>query len=142
MDASELEFPFTAAPRMGPGERSRYVPNHRSFGAFMKSEQMRDVTEQAAKDIARRAMQLTPPSNGGHDTRGLHSRVRNGFTVRREAGFLRVAGNIRVMVLVENDVEGSALLEFGARNLHRLRMLGRAGAEFGDFKGPNAPEGI
>ncbi len=42
------------------------------------------------------------------------------------------AGNLRVRVLVTNNVSGSALIEFGAPGIDKSRPLGRAGAEFGD----------
>lgn len=128
----EIEFPETRTPRMGRGERLRYVPNHRSFGAFIKSEQMRDVTEDVAKDIA--AMAATKVGKAAkNEPSDLFERVRAGFKVRREAGTLRISGNTRVKVEVVNTVAGSALVEHGARNIRRRRMLGEAGARFGDF---------
>lgn len=123
MDSGDLEFPLTAIPKMKRGEHSRYVPNHRSFGAFMRSEQMRDPTAEAAGDIADIAASFIPPSSGGEDSTGLHDRVKAGFKVKRNGGLLKVAGNRRVQVLVENKAEGAALLEFGAKNLPRRRML-------------------
>lgn len=129
----DLEFPLTAVPKLRQGEHVRYVPNHRSFGAFMKSDQMRDVTEKVADDIAPRAAARTPASTGGERSRGLHDMVKGGFKVKRNGGLLKVAGNLRVQVLIVNDVDGAALIEFGAKNIERARMLGSAGAEFGDF---------
>ena len=121
-------------PRMGKGERVRYVPNHRSFGAFIKSDQMRRVTVRVAMDIARAAQSRTPSQKpGATEHTGLHQRVKDGFRVKREAGLLRVGGNLRVQVIVENVADGSALVEFGARGVPRQRMLGEAGAMFGDF---------
>ncbi len=139
MADEEIEFGFTKAPRMPPGMRTMYVPNHRSFGAFMRSEQMRDVTGDVAEDIAQMAGQLTPESTGGEGSRGLHTQVREGFKVNRAGGVMKVAGNIRVKVEI-NGAAGSALLEFGAKNLGRTRALGRAGAMFGDFKPRGGPE--
>lgn len=128
----ELEFPETRAPRMGRGERLRYVPNHRSFGAFIKSDQMRDVTEEVARDIA--ATAATKVGKAAKDEPSeLFDRVKAGFKVRRNAGLLRIGGNLRVKVEVVNTVEGSALIEHGARNIRRRRMLGEAGGRFGDF---------
>lgn len=132
-----LVHPELGTPRMGRGERVRYVPNHRSFGAFIRSDQMRDATADAAQDIAALATAMAPSSDGGEDSEGFRSRVKSGYRVQRAGGFLRVGGNYRVRVLVTNDVEGSALLEFGARGLKRYRVLGRAGAKIGTFK----PEG-
>lgn len=138
-DFGDLEKPILAkSVRFKPGQRAKYVPNHPSFGAFMKSDQMRDPTEQVAKDIATLAAASVGPG-GGENSRGLHARVRGGFRVNRNAGLMKVAGNLRVKVEVVNDVEGSALLEFGAKNIARERMLGRAGAAFGDFKPEGGP---
>ena len=123
---------------MRPGERSRYVMNNRSFGAFIRSDQVRDPTEEAAKDIAALAA-ANVRGGGGERSTGLHERVRKGFKVKRNSGLMKVAGNLRVKVEVVNNAEGSALLEFGGRGLPRQRMLGRAGAVFGDFKPESGP---
>lgn len=132
----ELESPITGIPRMAPGERVRYVPNHRSFGAFMRSDQMRAPTAEAAGDIAVSAAARTPTEKeGAKEHTGLHARVKAGYEVEREAGLLKVGGNLRVLVNVVNDADGAALVEFGARGVPRTRALGKAGAEFGDFHG-------
>lgn len=137
----EIVRPLTRVPRMGPGERTRYVPNHASFGLFILSDQVRDPTEEVAKDIAALAAVNTRPRSATEPDRkrGLHDRVRAGFKVKRNAGVMKVSGNLRVMVEVVNNVDGSALVEFGARGLPRQRMLGRAGAALGDFKPDGGP---
>lgn len=145
MEFADLEHPITAtAVRFAPGQRSRYVPNRRSFGAFMRSDQMRDVTADVADDIALLAAQAVPesspgPRGGNREKTGLHSRVKRGFKVQRGRGYMKINGNLRVKVLVVNNAPRSALLEFGGRGLPRLRMLGRAGATFGDFKPEGGP---
>jgi len=125
--------------RFKPGERVRYVENRRSFGAFMRSDQMRDVTERAAGHIAVRAAALSPKQQkkrgDGDKTTGWHARVAKGYRVRRNAGLMMVGGNARVKVEVVNNVEGSALIEFGGRGQPRVRALGHAGGEVGEFKG-------
>lgn len=123
MSDEPLEFEFTRAPKLRPGEHARYVPNHRSFGAFMKSEQMRDVTAEVADAISSRAAESIPPSEGGKNSTGLHDRVKAGFKVKRNGGQLRIGGNLRVQVLVENNADGAALLEFGTFGVPRRRML-------------------
>ena len=129
-----IEKPITRIPRMKRGETLRYVPNHRSFGAFMRSEQMRDVTAQVASDISIAAEAQTPSQGvAAREHTGLHARVKSGFRIKRNSGLLKVDGNLRVRVLVVNDVDGAALVEFGAPGVFRQRMLGRAGARFGDF---------
>lgn len=134
-----LEFPLTGKPRIPVGKRAHYVPNHRSFGAFMKSEQMRDATAEVAQDIAITAAGKTPTGQDGTEHRGLHARVRAGFRVRREAGLIKVGGNLRVRVDVFNEEDGAGVVEFGARGLPRSRPLGEAGAAFGDFKPEDGP---
>lgn len=117
-----------------------YVPNRRSFGAFMRSDQMRDVTEEAARDIAALAAAKTPTEKEGATRHtGLHARVKEGFKTKREAGLIRVGGNLRVRVDVINDADGAALVEFGSRGVPRSRMLGQAGAEIGEFKPEGGP---
>lgn len=132
-----IEKPNTAkSTRFAPGQRVKYVMNNRSFGAFMKSEQMRRVTVRVAMDIARSAQARTPSEKeGAREHTGLHQRVKEGFRVKREpsARFLKVGGNLRVKVEVVNVAAGSALVEFGARGVPRQRMLGSAGAQYGDM---------
>lgn len=137
--SDEIVGGSTGTPQMRVGERVRYVPNHRSFGAFIKSDQMRAAVVEVATVIAAAAAGHTPPSSGGEDSTGLHDEVKGGFKVKPNAGLLEVGGNRRVVVEVTNDVRGSALVEFGARGLTRVRMLGRAGAENGDFKPDGGP---
>lgn len=133
----EIEFPLTAIPRMPRGKRAIYVPNHRSFGAFIRSDQMRDVTEEVAKDIALLAKEYSPTSQRGGDQDGR--RMKDQFKVVRNAGFMKVSGNLRVKVEIVNNARSAAPNEFGTRKNKRHRMLGRAGAAFGDFKPEGGP---
>lgn len=133
-----VEFPLTVVPPKPRGSgRVWYRMNHRSFGAFMRSDQMRDVTEEVAEDIAALAAEYSPVSNRGGNQDG--KRMRDQFTVKRNAGLLKVGGNLRVMVEVENRARSAAPNEFGTRRNKRHRMLGRAGAAFGDFKPEGGP---
>lgn len=138
MAFESLEHPIAATSvRFKPGQRTKYVPNHRSFGAFMRSDQMRDVTEEVAEDIAAEAKRLSPISKRGGDQEGR--RMRDRFKIERNAGLLKVGGNLRVRVIVSNDARSAAPNEFGTRKNKRHRMLGRAGAKFGDFKPEGGP---
>lgn len=133
-----IEHPITASTvRFAPGQRVRYVANNRSFGAFMRSDQMRDVTAEVSDDIADLAGELSPTSSRGGTQDGL--RLRDQFEVVRDAGVMKVGGNIRVMVEVVNPARSAAPNEFGTRRNKRHRMLGRAGAAFGDFKPEGGP---
>lgn len=144
MAGEQIEHPMaTAGVKFAPGEHVKYVPNHRSFGAFMKSERMRDVTEEVANDIAKRAAELSPRSERGGVQDG--KRMADQFRVVRNSGMLKVGGNLRVRVRVVNPARSAAPNEFGTRKNKRHRMLGRAGAEFGDFKSRDKlvrPEGL
>lgn len=135
-------------PKMG-NRTVVYRPNHRSFGAFMRSEQMRDVTEKVAEDIVPEAAALTPRRKDRGKVPDAVALADN-FKVKREAGLMKVSGNLRVRVDVYNDKRHAAAMEFGFRpagsapledgeydvdgKVARHRMLARAGALFGDFK--------
>lgn len=116
-------------PRMGRKDYSRFVPDHVSFGAFLLSNQMRDVTNDVAKDIADVASFIAPVDE---DEPGPH--MADSFEVERNAGVLKVERNLRVMVKVVNHNRAAAPNEFGNSVTDRHRMLGRAGARFGDYK--------
>ena len=147
-----IEHPLTGVPRMARGERVKYVPNHRSFGAFIKSEQVRKPTAEMAEAIAALAKQYSPQSRdtrreldnmelGSRAAEALGGHMRDQFRVIKQAGFIRVNRNTRVLVEVVNDARSAALNEFGTRRNKRHRMLGRAGAMFGDFKPEGGPGG-
>ena len=135
-DFGDLEKPILGVPRMRKGETTRYVPNHPSFGAFIRSDQVRDPVVEVAEDIAASAAAKVGDGSAG----GLHDRIRKRYKVKRRAGLIKVHRALRVKVEVFNNEPGSALVEFGARNIERDRPLGRAGAEFGDFKPEGGPK--
>lgn len=123
--------------------RATYKENHESFGAFILSERMRDVTAEVAQDIARLARQLAPRRRRGVVPDG--AAMADQFRVNREAGTFRIDKYTRVKVEVFNSARSAAFNEFGVRDAtagedgdttrnKRHRMLGRAGAAFGDFK--------
>ena len=113
----------------GMGRRmAAFRPDHKSFGAFILSDQMRDATAEVAQDVATTARGLTPR---GQRTRGTHMADR--YTVKRDGGKIKVDRAFRVMVLVENDDPSSAAVEFGNKRARRQRPLGRAGAQYGDM---------
>lgn len=135
--------PNFTAPKMpdaaisSGGRKVIYVPNHESFGEFMLSDQMRDVTAEVAEDIAAAAKGFSPVSSRGGDQEGR--RMRDRFEVEKNAGAIMVAGNLRVLVIVSNNARSAAPNEFGTKRTKRHRMLGRAGALFGDFKPDGGP---
>ena len=113
--------------------RVRYVPDHKSFGEFMLSDQMRDVTVRVCFDISQTARRLAPKrKDRGKVPDGTQMADR--FRINKDAGILVVAGNPRVKVEVFNEARSAAPNEFGSKRNKRYRMLGRAGAAHGDFK--------
>lgn len=121
------------------GRRAVFRPNHKEFGQFILSDQMRDVTAEVALDIAVLAGQFAPRrKNRGQVPDGTSMAER--FRVNREAGTLKVERNLRVKVEVYNEATSAAPNEFGGKRNKRHRMLGRAGAAFGDFKPDGGPK--
>lgn len=114
-------------------ERVWYKPDHKEFGEFMRSDQMRDVTAKVAGDISDRAGKRAPRRKSGEVPDG--AAMADQFKVDEGAGYLKVSGNVRVMVNVYNEARSAAPNEFGSKRNKRHRMLGRAGSEYGDFKG-------
>lgn len=114
------------------GRKVVYRPDHKSFGAFMRSDQMRDVTVQVAQDIQHQARRNAPRRKAGNVPDG--AAMADQFRVNQQAGFLKVSGNVRVKVEVYNEARSAAPNEFGSNRNDRHRMLGRAGAAYGDFK--------
>lgn len=111
------------------GKYVRYRMDNKSFGRFLLSDQVRDLAEKVAKDIAARAKTLSPVDQAS----AVH--MADQFEVVRMGGTMVVQGNPRAMVLVINQDHAAAVNEFGGRNNKRHRMLARAGAAFGDFRG-------
>jgi hypothetical protein len=130
MSFEGLEHPIEGVPRMPRGQRVKYVPNHRSFGAFIKSEQMRKPTAEVAEDIAALASATQPPPHEDTDPDSVGAT----YKVKREGGLVKVGGNLRVRVYVEGTGPGVERAEFGTEGQVRYRTLGRAGAKFGDLK--------
>lgn len=123
--------------RLGTLEKKGHIykPNFRSFGRFIRSEHVRQPTAKVAHAIARRAGDLSPRRKSGVTPPG--AALADRFQVRREAGEMKVDGAFRVQVDVFNDARSAAPMEFGNDHTGRPghRMLARAGAQYGDFKG-------
>lgn len=126
-----------------PGETNRhdtlarqgafYKPNFSSFGRFMRSDQVRRPVDRVAHDIADRAAKYSPRRKHGIAPPG--TALADRYRVKTEAGEITVDGHLRVKVEVFNSAPSAAPNEFGNKRNKRHRMLGRAGADFGDFKG-------
>lgn len=114
--------------------RVTYKPNHKSFGEFIKSDQVRDFTVEVANDISTEARKLAPRRKNRGVVPDGGAAMADRFEVVREAGFMKVSRSVRVKVDVINSAPSAAPNEFGGKRNKRYRMLGRAGAMFGDFK--------
>lgn len=123
-------------PKMAGRRFAIFREDRRSFQEFILSDQIRDPVTLVAQEIMAEAKANTPRSKGSG---GGDGHVQAKYVVAKRAGTLVVGDSFpyaRVKVEVRNHHPRSAMLEFGNRNRKRVRMLGRAGAKFGDFKGP------
>lgn len=118
------------------GVYARFRPDHKSFGKFILSEQVRDPVTEVADAIMVTAISNTPRSGGGvRVVKGEVIRhMQDEYEVIREAGIIKVDRAFRVKVEVINKSPHSAAVEFGNRITRARRPLGRAGAIYGDFK--------
>lgn len=106
----------------------RYSPNHREFGKFMRSDQVKVVAVAAAHDIADRAAELASKDTGNYA---------RSFQVNAAARDLAVKGNLRAIAEVYNSDPAAAGQEFGDRwDNPPQRTLGLAGGEVGEWRDP------
>ena len=122
-------------PKLNPRTYAFFRPDRKSFQEFILTEQMREPTAEVARDILATAKALTPRSSDGSD-----GHVQDSFELVREGGTLVVGDSFpypRVMVIVKNTHPAAPAVEFGNGRTRKpgRRMLARAGAAFGDFKG-------
>jgi hypothetical protein len=119
-------------PRFAPGEVVKYVPDHKSFGAWIMSEEMRSMVEPIAIEIALQATATAPEPS--EDTRP-EAAMKAVYTVDREGGSKVVGGNARVVVKVTGDGEPAERAEFSYNEDGTRRYnLRRAAADFGSWK--------
>lgn len=111
----------------------RYKRDEKSFGEFILSDQIREPVAEVAKDIAKLAGKYAPRRKRGNAPDGTEMADR--FRVNKDAGTIVVNTFPRVQVDVYNESRSAAPNEFGGKRNKRHRMLARAGAAFGDFKG-------
>jgi len=119
-------------PKLNPRTYAFFRPDRKSFQEFILSEQMREPTAEVARDIMALARKLTPR---GKDSSDGH--IQDSYVLVREAGTMVVGDSFpypRVEVDIVNTHPRSAALEFGNARSKKVRMLGRAGAAFGDLK--------
>ncbi len=117
-------------PRMGPGRRVVYRPDHSQaggIGGLLRSKQIRQVVGVAARNVAAHAARLTDRSDGP----GPH--LADNYKIDYDAGLVKVSGNLRVNVEVYNDLPHAGIEEFGNETRAGKRMLGRAGSIVGEY---------
>lgn len=120
-------------PKLNPRTYAFFRPDRVSFQEFLLSEQVRNPTVAVANAIMATAKVETPRGKDGKD-----GHMQDDYFVVREAGVITVGDSFpypRVLVEIGNKNKGSAAVEFGNRGRKGRRMLGRAGAAFGDMKG-------
>lgn len=125
-------------PKMAGRRFAIFREDRKSFQKFILSDQMRDPVALVAQAILADAKASTPRSKGKKRKGERH--VQDSYSLRKKAGSLVVGDAFpyaRVKVEVRNNARRAATLEFGTRISKKYRMLGRAGAKFGDFKSPN-----
>lgn len=113
--------------------RRGFKPDHKSFGEFLVSDQARDPAVKAAGDIAELAAKASPRSKATHKDGTPH--MADDFHVNSETAPVVVGGNPRVGAEVFNPNRAAAPNEFGGPKNRRHRMLGKAGAAIGEFRG-------
>jgi hypothetical protein len=107
----------------------RYVPDHRSFGEFILSPQIARPVIIIASKVALEAARLTPlgPGPGPH--------MKHQYQVSQAILAVGRRRNRRVVGKVSNDSPHAAAVEFGNSHARGQRPLGRAAAQYGEFKG-------
>lgn len=105
--------------------RARYKQDNSSFGRFMKSQQMKQVANQAATAIAENAASLAREEAM---STGAYARA---FKVNRRQRNLSFRGNLRAASAVYNNDPAAPGQEFGDRWGNKgKRILLKAGAPF------------
>lgn len=114
------------------GEVVKYVPDHKSFGAWIMSEEMRNLVTPVAVEIAAEATATAPEPS--EDTRP-EAASKAVYTVDREAGSTVIGGNARVVLRVSGDGEPAQRAEFAySEGGDRYFNLRRAAARYGNWK--------
>jgi ATP/maltotriose-dependent transcriptional regulator MalT len=105
---------------------ARYVPDHKDFGKFMLSDQVRDVANEAADNIVKIAAVMAAKGKTGNYARGF----------RRVSGrALVVGGNPRAIADVVNDDPAALPNEIGTSRMSARHTLAKAGAIVGELRG-------
>lgn len=104
---------------------SKYKPNHKSFEAFMLSQQIKKPTREIAELIKVDAIDGTPIKTG--DLAGSYE--------VNDVTPVVAGGNPRAAFEVRNSDPAAAPQEFGNVHVKGQRMLGKAASRYGDQVG-------
>jgi hypothetical protein len=104
---------------------STYKPNHRSFGEFMLSQQIRKPVREIAELIKTDAVAGTPVRTG---------ELAGSYEVNDVTPVV-AGGNPRAAYEVRNSDPAAVPQEFGNKHVRGHRMLGKAASKFGDQRG-------
>jgi hypothetical protein len=106
--------------------RTGYKPDHKSFGAFMLSEQARDPAVEAAHNIV-----ILAQSRAGKDS----GKTAESYKVNENPPPVTLQGNPRATADVYSDHINATRIEFGNKRTKAQRPLGKSGAEIGEMRG-------
>lgn len=109
---------------------STYKPNHKDFGRFMLSQQIKKPIREIAELIKADAISGTPVLTGD---------LASSYDVNDVTPVV-AGGNPRAAMEVRNSNPAAAPQEFGNKHVKGQRMLGKAASRFGDQVGEK--EGI
>lgn len=112
--------------------RDGFKPDHRSFGKFILTEEARKPALEVAAKVAALAAKTAPRSKRVRPGKTGH--MADKFKVGKDE-YTAKNGNTRAGAVVSNDDPAAAPNEFGGPRNKKHRMLGRAGAAFGEFRG-------
>lgn len=104
---------------------SKYVPDHKGFGAFMLSLQMQKPITQIAEAVKADGIENTPEATGA---------MKSSYEVN-EIDPVVVNRSPRVASEVRNRNAAAPAVEFGGKRNKAVRPLGRAAARHGDTRG-------
>lgn len=106
--------------------RSSYRPNKKSFGAFMRSDQVFIPVKQIALDIRNVARATARKKTGA---------LARGYKVNERKELLSINGAPRAIAKVVNSDPAAVPDEFGNSRQKGNRTLRKAASKFGDMKG-------
>lgn len=116
------------------GEMVKYVPDHKSFGAWIMSEEMRDLVMPIATEMAVDAT-VTAPLPGPETLESRPDAKKPTYSVERQGGAKEVGGNMRIVVRVEGEGPDAERAEFGFVSPDQRRLhLRDVAKDYGSWK--------